>query len=426
MDLDHSGGSASLRAAVAGRNTPAGGGFGVVSDRAGVPLDDDAIRLRAFELSQGPEAGTPVENWLRAEHELRVVHDYDTADRDLEQLGMTISRLPLEAGVVWRLRLPRGELVEEWEPGNSGLMLPARIATLVESIVAGKQLVPGPPLGRDPGALRLREMIEEQRRALVAHDPGARLGVDPENLHFHRVAARRARAFIDATRAFVDPDWRRALSDDLGRLGQVTGPVRDLDVLLEHVSAEIGGLLEADRAGAQSLRARLEEERTVRQEELLDVLDGAQYRVLLARLRVPPRLAAGVEHVRLGRVARKEFRRLAKSVDRLGKRPSDAAVHRLRIRLKRARYAAELASPHGAAERRFIDDAKSLQDLLGEYQDAIVAEERLRTSTVVDDPTATAFAAGRIAERQAARRLRVRQQLPRAWKRLRRSGARLG
>ena len=398
----------------------------MVNDPGASTPDEQAVRVRAFELSLGPDAGTPVENWLRAEQELGVAHDYDTADRDLEHLGMTISRLPLEAGVVWRLVLPRGEVVEEWEPGNAGLALPPRIAHLIESVVTGKPLVPGPPLGREPGALRLREMVEEQRRALVGHDPGTRLGTDPENLHQHRVAARRARAFLDATRAFVDAGWRRALTDDLRSLGQVTGPVRDLDVLLEHVDAEVAGLPDADRPGVRSLLQRLETERAAKRQELLAVLDGDRYRVLLARLRLPPRLAPGVEQVRLGRVARKEFRRLARAVDRLGKRPSDAAMHKLRIRLKRARYAAELASPHSAAERRFVGDAKSLQDLLGEYQDAIVAEEHLRASSVVDEPTAAAFAAGRIAERQVARRLQVRRQLPRAWKRLRRSGARLG
>ena len=31
----------------------------------------EAIRRRAFEISQGPDAGTPEENWLRAEEELR-------------------------------------------------------------------------------------------------------------------------------------------------------------------------------------------------------------------------------------------------------------------------------------------------------------------------------------------------------------------
>ena len=171
--------------------------------------------------------------------------------------------------------------------------------------------------------------------------------------------------------------------------------------------------------------ARLEHERGATRQELLAVLDGDRYRLLLARLRLPPRLAPGVERVRLERVARKEFRRLAKTVARLGKHPADAAMHRLRIQLKRARYAAELASPGDAADRRFLDDAKSLQDLLGEYQDSLVAEEHLRLAAVVDDQTAAAFVAGRIAERQLARRLLVRQRLPDAWKRLRRSGARL-
>ena len=31
----------------------------------------EAIRRRAYEISQGPDAGTPEENWLRAEEELR-------------------------------------------------------------------------------------------------------------------------------------------------------------------------------------------------------------------------------------------------------------------------------------------------------------------------------------------------------------------
>ncbi len=396
-----------------------------MSDRGALPPDDDAIRLRAFELSQGRDAGTAVENWLRAEQELGVAHDYDTIDRDLEQLGMTISRLPVEAGVVWRLRLPRGEVVEEWEPGNAGLSLPVPIARLVDGVIGSKSLVPGPPLSREPGALRLREMIETQRRVLVGHDPGARLGEDPENLHQHRVAGRRARAFLYATRAFVDPVWRRTLTEGLRELGEVTGPVRDLDVLLEHVREEVDGLPEVDQPGALSLVARLEHERGGTRQELLAVLDGDRYRLLLARLRLPPRLAPGVERVRLERVARKEFRRLAKTVARLGKHPADGSMHRLRIQLKRARYAAELASPGGAADQRFLDDAKSLQDLLGEYQDSLVAEEHLRRATVVDVQTAAAFVAGRVAERQVARRLLVRRRLPKAWKRLRRSGARL-
>jgi CHAD domain-containing protein len=402
---------------------PLRAGIVPVSDFGPSRPDADVVRRRAFELSQGPDAGTDLENWLRAEREIVVAHDYDTVDRDLERSGMTISRIPLEAGVMWRLWLPRGEQVEQWEPGNHGLRLPDEIGRLVEGVVADKPLVPGPPLPREPGALRLREMLEEQRRSLVAHDPGTRLGEDPENLHQHRVASRRTRAFLRATRAYLDPDWVRTLTAPLAELADATGPVRDLDVLLEHVRDEIGTLPADERDGGRALVALLERDRHASRSDLLAVLEGDTYRALLARLRLPPRLAPGVETVRLDRVARKEFRRLAKAVGRLGKHPDDAAVHGLRIRLKRARYAAELAVPGGEVGRRFAEDAKALQTLLGEHQDAVVAEQRLRSTVIGGAETAAAFVAGRLAERQTYRRRRVAERLPDAWKRLRRSGA---
>ena len=79
----------------------------------------------------------------------------------------------------------------------------------------------------------------------------------------------------------------------------------------------------------------------------------------------------------------------------------------------------------GGSSEAFFDAAKTLQGLLGEHQDAAVAESLLRSSTVVDATTAAAFVAGRIAERQLARRERVKDQIPAAWRRLRRRGLRL-
>src|SRR5262249_52624697 len=115
--------------------------------------------------------------------------------------------------------------------------------------------------------------------------------------------------------------------------------------------------------------------------------------------------------------------RLAKAVARLGKRPDDEEVHGLRIALKRARYAAELFSPGGTTGERFLAHAKALQTLLGEHQDAAGAEQQLRALSVPRPPTAAAFVAGRFAERQRARRERVTKRLPKAWQRLRKSGA---
>ncbi len=122
-------------------------------------------------------------------------------------------------------------------------------------------------------------------------------------------------------------------------------------------------------------------------------------------------------------MARKEFDSLVRAVERLGAEPGDEALHRLRITVKRARYAAELSVPDGDARRRFLADAAALQDLLGAHQDALVAEEHLRRSTVGDGRTAAAFVAGRLAERETRRRAGTTERLPAAWKRLRKSAS---
>jgi CHAD domain-containing protein len=386
---------------------------------------DEMIRRRADEIAQGWEAGTPEENWLRAEREFTVAHDYDTADRDLERLGMTLSRLPSEAGVEWRLTLPRGERVEAWEPGTDGLAPPAEIVHLIGSVTAGKPLVPGPPVRREPGALRLRELLEVQRIALLTHDPGIRVGRDAENLHRHHAAARRTRALLRGARTHIDPGWRRPLDGALERLGQAAGPVRDLDVALARLRPELEGLDETDHLAKTLLLERLEEELTRRRRPLLETLDSAEYRFLLARLRQPPHLADGVEEVPLESLAGKELRRLARMVARIGRQPDEEVIRRLRIAFERVRHVAELAAPVEAARKRFLADAHVVHLLVAEHHESVVAERRLRGAAVEDVRTAAAFAAGRLAERQRRRRERVQERLPFAWSTLWESSARL-
>jgi len=93
------------------------------------------------------------EHSLRTEQEHLVAHGYDTVDRDLERLGMTISRLPSEAGVIWRLRLPRWEQFEAWEPGNAGLAPPGEIMELISGVAGGKAMVPSAPVSGDAGGI---------------------------------------------------------------------------------------------------------------------------------------------------------------------------------------------------------------------------------------------------------------------------------
>ncbi len=100
--------------------------------------ETETVRALAHEISREPGTRTAEENWLCAERELAVTHDYDTPDRDLEQAGVRLSRHPLEAGVVWRLTLPRGERVEIWTTGTEGLAPPGEIARLINGVAVGE------------------------------------------------------------------------------------------------------------------------------------------------------------------------------------------------------------------------------------------------------------------------------------------------
>jgi CHAD domain-containing protein len=102
------------------------------------------------------------------------------------------------------------------------------------------------------------------------------------------------------------------------------------------------------------------------------------------------------------------FRKLSNAVKALGEDPPDDDLHALRIRGKRLRYAAELAEPAGGKPiRQLIRATKELQDVLGEHQDAVVAESEVRRLLAgLGDPVeaGVAFVAGRLVERERGRK----------------------
>jgi CHAD domain-containing protein len=271
----------------------------------------------------------------------------------------------------------------------------------------------------------VRARIEEQYAEMLRHDPGVRVGDDPEDLHDLRVAARRLRALLRAADALLVPEWSKPLRDELKWLGGELGPARDLDVLLERLRAE-AAQLDADEVAFAEVLQRLEAERAGARERLVTALESDRYRQLLDALEAGSR----APHVRaldtpLDKLAAAEFKRLARAVRKLGDDPSDEELHRVRIKGKRARYAAELAEPvSGKPAARFVKRAKSFQDVVGDHQDAVVAEERVRAIAPELTTGAAALAAGRIVERERLRRRAARAALPRAWARLERTGRR--
>jgi len=259
-----------------------------------------------------------------------------------------------------------------------------------------------------------------------AHDPGTRLGEDPEELHLMRVGVRRLRAILRAARPMFQAEAVAALRTQLAWLSDALGARRDLDVMQARLIGELIDLSPVERRAGRRLVRRLDEARTAAGLELLKVLDDERYPALLGRIESfiadPP---ITEEDVSLDELAAREFKKLRKAVDALPETPTDADLHVVRIKVKRARYATELATPvAGARAERFATKAKRLQDILGDHQDAVVAEEYLR-NLVRDLPGRRAtFVAGRLVERQRARRLAARAKFARYWPKVERRGRR--
>lgn len=284
------------------------------------------------------------------------------------------------------------------------------------------------PGGRDPaldvdGPLeRLRALLVEQYRALLANDPGVRLGEDPEALHQLRVGTRRARSLLRAARGLVAAAWAEPLRSELAWLGGLLGPVRDLDVLLEHLDSEAAALEGEDARAFRRLRARLVAERRDARESLLEAMDGERYFRLLDALEGAANAPAGEAPTPLAEIAAEAFRRLRMVAKALHARPTDAELHGVRIETKRARYATELAAPElGKRGARFVERAKTVQDVIGEHQDACVAEDRLR-ALALRGGGKTGLAAGRLIERQRQRKRATRKAYTAAWRRLEKVG----
>jgi CHAD domain-containing protein len=279
-------------------------------------------------------------------------------------------------------------------------------------------VAPGPepqPASDAPVMDHVKWALARQVRWLIAHDPGARLGKEPESLHQMRVATRQLRAILRTARPLLVPEWADSLRNELRWLGQLLGPARDLDVQLAYFREESAALDARDRRPLTQFIAHLEAQRNNVQEFLLNELKSERYLDLIRRLRQAPGDPTIVESpVTLRDLAKQQFTKLRNAIRQAGDSPNNANIHKTRIRTKRARYAAELAeSTVGKPATRFINKARAVQDVLGMHQDAIQAEAYIRAFLKQSTSARAAFVAGRMVERQRQRQEKAGEKMPR-------------
>ena len=263
---------------------------------------------------------------------------------------------------------------------------------------------------------------------IVAHDPGVRMGDDPEDVHQARVGTRRLRSDLRTFRPLLDSDWVAGIREEAGWYAGLLGEVRDTEVLMERLEHQAKSLPKEDAAAVTPIVTRLAREREAGRERLLVGMDSPRYIALLDRLTEaaaephfapeegggPSRPAADA----LPALVRRPWKRLAKAVKDLPEVPADEQLHAVRILAKHTRYAAEAAAGViGKPATTFAKQIAAVQTVLGDHQDACVMEDWLRKAAPKTRSTREAMLIGQLIGLQRAEAHAKRAAWPDVWTR---------
>jgi CHAD domain-containing protein len=267
--------------------------------------------------------------------------------------------------------------------------------------------------------LRLLDTIE-------SNVDGVLRDIDTEFLHDLRVAVRRTRSAIKLLGAVLPAELAQHYQAEFKWLGDVTTPVRDLDVHLLGFDAMAAQVEAASPADLEPLRVFLARRRAREVRRLAAALRGPRFRAIaddwrkaLLELRdtgSPRRRRPAAVTLALSTTGR-AFRRIAAQGGAITPASPPESLHDLRKRAKELRYLLEFFAPlhDPVAYRKVVGDLKQLQDCLGDFQDSEV--QRHEISSLAEAmlaeraaPAATLLAMGEIAAKLARSQAQAREE----------------
>ena len=379
-----------------------------------VARPDASLDLAAFE--QMPVLGSPL-NEVFAVDVTRTTWTLEPSPGNLVEVALDRGAVTREGGEEQvsevEIESLAGDPAAIFELAEKLLALAPMRPSTVTKAQRGYRLALGEaagPVKARPVALDASMSVPAAARAVVgaaleqlqANDAGVLAGEDPEYLHQARVALRRLRSALRVFRGTFDPGFLEQALAELSWLARLTGPARDRDVLATQTLPPL-----AEAWGAKlprSALARLAARRREAGEALREALASPRYArfvLLVARELGAPLPAAADQDLTTfaRRVLRKGARRLLEDATRLSAL-TPAERHRLRLKAKRVRYAAEALAPLFRRKRirRFIDALSDLQEDLGRANDAAVAERLLAEASLPAGPAqfARGWLAGRL------------------------------
>lgn len=265
---------------------------------------------------------------------------------------------------------------------------------------------------------------------LHANERGVMEGVDPEFLHQMRVALRRLRSAFGVFCPPISEGEAESLVRELKWLASSLGPARDWDVFVDEtlppIEREFGahGELRAFSVRCGELRRRANSKarravRSLRYQRLVLTLAGwitAEGWNLAAQGASTEALQKPVTEFAAG-ILEKRYRQARKRGRRLDER-SPAELHRLRIAIKKFRYATDFFASlyEGKAAGEALKRLGRLQDILGAMNDAATVGGLMTQGFEGARGRRALEAKGILLGWSRGRAVTLKRELKRAWK----------
>jgi CHAD domain-containing protein len=229
---------------------------------------------------------------------------------------------------------------------------------------------------RQPAPAAIAVVLLDLLDTLEANVDGTLRDLDTEFLHDLRVSVRRTRSALKLLDGVLPGDLTE-MKAEFKWLGDVTTPVRDLDVHLLELGPDAGDL-EPFRAHLARVRAREKRAltRQLRSERFATLVKDWRQTLTAIRDAKQPAKVPAVSEVATATIAAARGKLLKKGAAITEESPAED-LHDLRKRGKELRYALEFfASVYPAGTS--LAELKRLQEVLGEFQDTEVQIDEIR------------------------------------------------
>ena len=280
-----------------------------------------------------------------------------------------------------------------------------------------------------PAAAVVTAYLKTQAARLGELEPKVRAD-EFDSVHQMRVTTRRLRATLRSFGTVIPRSATDELAAELKWLGGLLGEARDGEVLPRHLLASLEQVPVELLIGPVQARVQghFAPRRAAAREQVIKALGSVRYAKLLANLDrlahdppLGPQAAAPARDV-LPAAVRKAYRQADKRMRRARRTPPgqdrDVALHEARKSARRARYAAEAASPAaGKPAGTFARQMKKVQSVIGDHQDTVIARQAARDLGIGAHLAGeNAFTYGLLYERELHRAERLQTRARTVWK----------